>query len=155
MPSISPHVAQAEGVEVEEEALALIARAAEGSARDGLSILDQAIAHGEGRVTAAQVRDMLGLADRGRIRRLLETMLAGDAAGTLGQLDEAHALGIDPGSLMRGLMESLHASHARPRPARPPTCFSRPRNARHAAELAGAAAAGAAPPAVAAAAQGA
>ena len=63
-------VSKAEGVEVEPEALAMIARAAEGSARDGLSILDQAIAHGAGAVTAEQVRDMLGLADRGRIRRL-------------------------------------------------------------------------------------
>ncbi|MDV3256678.1 MAG: DNA polymerase III subunit gamma/tau [Sphingomonas sp.] len=102
-------VAKAEGVEVEEEALHAIARAAEGSARDGLSILDQAIAHGEGRVTAGQVRDMLGQADRGRIRRLLETLLSGDAAATLAQLDGAHALGIEPGSLIRGLMDSLHS----------------------------------------------
>ena len=107
------HIAELEGVEVEAEALAAIARAAEGSARDGLSILDQAIAHGasehEGKVTAAQVRDMLGQADRGRIRRLLETLLGGDATATLAQLDEAHALGIEPASLVRGLMESLHA----------------------------------------------
>jgi len=103
------HVSEAEGVDVEEEALQAIARAAEGSARDGLSILDQAIAHGEGRVTAAQVRDMLGQADRGRIRHLLETLLSGDLKETLAQLDEAHALGIDPGSLLRGLMGSLHA----------------------------------------------
>ena len=102
-------VAAAENVEVELEALHAIARAAEGSARDGLSILDQAIAHGEGKVTAEQVRDMLGQADRGRIRRLLETLLGGDLAATLEQLDEAHALGIEPGSLLRGLMESLHA----------------------------------------------
>jgi DNA polymerase III subunit gamma/tau len=102
-------VAEAEAVEVEPEALAVIARAAEGSARDGLSLLDQAIAHGESQVTAAQVRDMLGLADRGRIRRLLETILAGDAAAMLAQLDEAHALGIDPTSLIRGLMDSLHS----------------------------------------------
>ncbi len=60
-------------------------------------------------VTAEQVRDMLGQADRGRIRRLLETLLIGDVAATLAQLDEAHALGIEPGSLLRGLMESLHA----------------------------------------------
>ena len=86
----------------------MIARAAEGSARDGLSILDQAIAHGGGTVTAEQVRDMLGLADRGRIRRLLEHVLSADAAATLADLDEAHDLGIDPGSLIRGLMEELH-----------------------------------------------
>ena len=103
------HVAEAEGVDIEEEALLAIARAAEGSARDGLSILDQAIAHGHGKVSAEQVRDMLGQADRGRIRRLLETLLTGDVTGAVGQLDEAHALGIEPGSLIRGLMESLHA----------------------------------------------
>ncbi|HEU4877407.1 MAG TPA: DNA polymerase III subunit gamma/tau [Sphingomicrobium sp.] len=103
------HVAKAEGVEVEDEALQAIARAAEGSARDGLSILDQAIAHGEGRVTAAEVRGMLGLADRGRIARMLDTVLKGDAAATLEQLDEAHSLGIEPAAVLRGLMESLHA----------------------------------------------
>ena len=102
-------VAEAEQVEVEAEALSVIARAAEGSARDGLSLLDQAIAHGEGRVTAAEVRAMLGLADRGRIRRLLETILHGEAPAMLEQLDEAHALGIDPTSLIRGLMEALHS----------------------------------------------
>lgn len=101
-------VSKAEGVEVDDDALRMIARAAEGSARDGLSILDQAIAHGGGTVTAEQVRDMLGLADRGRIRRLLEHVLSADAGATLTDLDEAHDLGIDPGSLIRGLMEELH-----------------------------------------------
>jgi DNA polymerase-3 subunit gamma/tau len=103
-------VSNAEGVEIEPDALAMIASAAEGSARDGLSILDQAIAHGGGIVTAEQVRNMLGLADRGRIRRLLELVLSGDAAGALAALDEAHDLGIDPMQLLRGLMESLHAA---------------------------------------------
>ena len=103
------HVARAEGIEVEDEALQVIARAAEGSARDGLSILDQAIAHGEGRVTASEVRAMLGLADRGRVRRMLDVILSGDVAAMLGQLDEAHSLGIEPAALLRGLMESLHA----------------------------------------------
>src|SRR6476469_921423 len=103
-------VSKAEHVEVESEALGMIARAAEGSARDGLSILDQAIAHGAGAVTAAQVRDMLGLADRGRIRRLLQLVLAGDATTALAELDEAHELGIDPTQLLRGLMESLHGA---------------------------------------------
>jgi len=102
-------VSAMEGVEVDPEALAVIARAAEGSARDGLSILDQAIAHGEGRVEAAAVRDMLGLADRGRVRRLFAALLAGDAAATLAQMDEAHTLGLDPASLMRGLMETVHS----------------------------------------------
>ena len=103
-------VSAAEGVEVEAEALGMIARAAEGSARDGLSMLDQAIAHGAGAVTSAQVRDMLGLADSGRIRRLLQLILAGDASGALRELDEAHDLGIDPTQLLRGLMENLHAA---------------------------------------------
>ncbi|HET6943249.1 MAG TPA: DNA polymerase III subunit gamma/tau [Sphingomicrobium sp.] len=103
-------VSKAEGVNVEDDALRMIARAAEGSARDGLSILDQAIAHGGATVTAEQVRDMLGLADRGRIRRLLEHVLSADAAATLFDLDEAHDLGIDPASLIRGLMEELHVA---------------------------------------------
>ena len=107
------YVAQAEGVAVEPDALHVIARAAEGSARDGLSLLDQAIAYAEGngdeaRIAAADVRRMLGLADRGRVRRLLEAVLAGEAAATLAQLDEAHELGIEPAALLRGLMESLH-----------------------------------------------
>ena len=103
-------VSKAEGVDVEPEALGMIARAAEGSARDGLSILDQAIAHGAGAVTAGQVRDMLGLADRGRIRRLLQIVLSGDAGAALAELDEAHDLGIDPTQLLRGLMETLHSA---------------------------------------------
>src|SRR3982751_1123303 len=103
-------VSRAEGVGAEPEALGMIARAAEGSARDGLSILDQAIAHGVGSVTAEQVRDMLGLADRGRIRRLLQLVLSGDATTSLAELDQAHELGIDPTQLLRGLMESLHAA---------------------------------------------
>jgi DNA polymerase-3 subunit gamma/tau len=101
-------IAKAEAVEAEPEALAMIARAAEGSARDGLSIMDQAIALGSGTVTADQVRDMLGLADRGRIRRLLQVVLSGDAAQMLAELDEVHALGSDASSLLRGLMEELH-----------------------------------------------
>ncbi len=103
-------VSKAEGIEVEPEALGMIARAAEGSARDGLSMLDQAIAYGAGAVTAEQVRDMLGLADRGRIRRLLQLVLAGDAQAALAELDQAHELGIDPTQLLRGLMESLHSA---------------------------------------------
>ncbi|MEO7366202.1 MAG: DNA polymerase III subunit gamma/tau, partial [Sphingomicrobium sp.] len=103
-------IARLEEVEAEPEALAMIARAAEGSARDGLSILDQAIALGSGSVSAIQVRDMLGLADRGRIRRLLQLVLSGDATGALTELDEFYALGTDAASLLRGLMEELHAA---------------------------------------------
>jgi DNA polymerase-3 subunit gamma/tau len=101
-------VAEAEGVQVEPEALALIARAAEGSARDGLSILDQAIAHGPEGVTAEQVRTMLGLSDRGAIRRLLGLLLAGDAPGALASLRDQYDLGVEPSAVLRGLLESVH-----------------------------------------------
>ena len=102
------HVAEAEGVEVEPEALALIARAAEGSARDGLSILDQAIAHGAGTVSADQVRSMLGLSDRGAIRDLLKLLLAGDAQATLAALKDQYDLGVEPSAVIRGLLEAVH-----------------------------------------------
>jgi DNA polymerase III subunit gamma/tau len=101
-------VAEAEGVQVEEGALALIARAAEGSARDGLSILDQAIAHGTGTVTSDQVRAMLGLSDRGAIRALLGMLLAGDAQGVLAAVREQYDLGVEPSALIRGLLEAVH-----------------------------------------------
>src|SRR5687767_1268724 len=101
-------VARAEGVKIEDGALALIARAAEGSARDGLSILDQAIAHGEGGVTAEQVRAMLGLSDRGAIRSLLGLLLAGDARGALEALKGQYELGVEPSAVLRGLLESVH-----------------------------------------------
>ena len=102
------YVARAEEVEVEAEALALIARAAEGSARDGLSILDQAIAHGAGAVTAAQVRAMLGLSDRGATRALLGLILAGDAPGALASVRDQYDLGVEPSALIRGLLEAVH-----------------------------------------------
>jgi DNA polymerase-3 subunit gamma/tau len=105
-------VSAAEGVEADPEALALIARAAEGSARDGLSILDQAIAHAGlegGDVTAAAVRDMLGLSDRGAIRDLLGVVLSGDGPGALTALRRQYDLGVDPVSVFRALLESVHA----------------------------------------------
>lgn len=102
-------ICRQEGVEAEEEALHLIAGAAEGSVRDGLSILDQAIAHAdldtEGKVTAARVRDMLGLADKGAQRRLFACLLEGDAKGLLAALSDQYALGVEPMALMRSLME--------------------------------------------------
>ena len=101
-------VARKEEVEVEPEALALIARAAEGSARDGLSILDQAIAHGAGGVTADQVRTMLGLSDRGAIRRLLGLLLEGEARDALVGLRDQYDLGVEPSAVLRGLLESVH-----------------------------------------------
>ena len=109
-------ICEAEGVAAEEEALALIAAAAEGSVRDGLSILDQAIAHadmdadgdGETTVRAEKVRDMLGLADKGAQRRLFAAMLEGDPQGLLLAIDQQYALGVEPVALMRGLMDLAH-----------------------------------------------
>ncbi|HSG34746.1 MAG TPA: DNA polymerase III subunit gamma/tau [Sphingomonadaceae bacterium] len=101
-----------EGVEAEPEALSIIASAAEGSSRDGLSILDQAIAHAdlekEGKVTADRVRDMLGLADRGALRRLFAALLEGDHETLLDEIDKQYALGVEPLALMRSLMEITH-----------------------------------------------
>ncbi|KPF61847.1 DNA polymerase III subunit gamma/tau [alpha proteobacterium AAP81b] len=98
-----------EGAAAEPEALALIARAAEGSVRDGLSILDQAIAHSGGRVGAETVRDMLGLADRSAVRALFGQVLAGDATSALAAVAEQYDLGRDPEMLLRELLELVHA----------------------------------------------
>lgn len=105
------HVVEAEGFEAEPEALALIARAAEGSARDGLSILDQAIAHAGlegGGVRADAVREMLGLSDRGAVRELFGHLLAGDGAGALAALRRQYDLGVDPQAVLRTLLEAVH-----------------------------------------------
>lgn len=105
------HVAEAEGVAAEPEALALVARAAEGSARDGLSILDQAIAHADlagGGVQADAVREMLGLSDRNAVRDLLGLVLAADAPGALAAIRRQYDLGVDPAGVMRALLEAVH-----------------------------------------------
>jgi len=109
-------VCSLEGVDAEEEALRIIAAASEGSVRDGLSILDQAIAHadmdadaqGSGGVSAERVRDMLGLADKSAQRRILSHLLAGDAKALLAGIDEQYALGVEPLALMRTLMDLVH-----------------------------------------------
>jgi len=105
-------VCEAESVPADAEALEMIAAAAEGSVRDGLSILDQAIAHadlgGEGRVTPERVQDMLGLADKSVQRRLLEAVLGGDAPGLLDLVDAQFALGVEPLALMRSQMDLVH-----------------------------------------------
>jgi DNA polymerase-3 subunit gamma/tau len=106
-------VAEAEGVQAEPEALALVARAAEGSARDGLSLLDQAIAHAGlegGGVTAAAVREMLGLSDRSATRDLLGLLLAGDGAGALAALRRQYDYGVDPQTVLRALLEAVHGA---------------------------------------------
>lgn len=103
------NICEKEGVEAEDEALQMIAAAAEGSARDGLSILDQAIAHADmeegGAVTSAMVRDMLGLADKGARRALFATILEGDAPALLKAIDDQYALGVEPLALMRSLLD--------------------------------------------------
>ncbi|WP_375392339.1 DNA polymerase III subunit gamma/tau [uncultured Sphingomonas sp.] len=105
-------VARLEQVAAEPDALMLIARAAEGSARDGLSMLDQAIAHagleGGSGVTAAAVRDMLGLSDRGAVRELLGAVLAGDAPAALAALRRQYDGGVDPLAVFRSLLETVH-----------------------------------------------
>ena len=101
-------IAAGEGAEIAEDALALITRAAEGSARDATSLLDQAISHGAGETTAVQVRAMLGLADRGRVLDLFDMILRGDAAGALTELSGQYADGADPMAVLRDLAEITH-----------------------------------------------
>ncbi len=97
-----------EGAQADDDALALIARAAEGSVRDGLSILDQAIAMGQGHVTAPSVRAMLGLADRARIFDLAEALFKGDAATALSSLKALHQDGAEPTQIISDLAEAVH-----------------------------------------------
>jgi DNA polymerase-3 subunit gamma/tau len=107
-------IAKQEGVEIEANALLLVARAADGSVRDALSIMDQAIAHGaavegtDGAVTEAMVRDMLGLADRGRVFDLLEAVLAGNAGDALGILTDCHDAGADAVIVLQDMLELVH-----------------------------------------------
>ena len=97
-----------EGAEAEDEALAIIARVAEGSVRDGLSLLDQALAMGSGKVRTDSVRAMLGLADRGRIFDLLEQTLRGDAGKALDTLAALHRDGAEPQQVIADLAEAVH-----------------------------------------------
>ncbi|MBB2205131.1 DNA polymerase III subunit gamma/tau [Gluconacetobacter takamatsuzukensis] len=106
-------IAHAEGADCTPDALALIARAADGSVRDGLSLLDQAIAQGGaeadgGPIGAERVADMLGLADRGRVFDLLEAVLSGQPDRALTITDEAHARGADLGVMLGDLLELIH-----------------------------------------------
>jgi len=109
-------ICQKEAVSADPEALALIAAAAEGSVRDGLSILDQAISHadlasdsdGTTHITGAQVRDMLGLADKTMQCRLFAALLAGEGAGLIAEVAGQHALGVEPLALMRAQLDLVH-----------------------------------------------
>ena len=105
------HLARIAGLEsakLAPDALALITRAAEGSVRDAMSLMDQAIAHGAGETTGDQVRAMLGLADRGRTLDLFDLIMKGDAAAALEELSSQYADGADPMAVLRDLAEITH-----------------------------------------------
>ncbi|TCP60739.1 DNA polymerase-3 subunit gamma/tau [Rhodovulum bhavnagarense] len=101
-------IAALENASITDDALGLITRAAEGSVRDAMSLLDQAISQGAGETTADQVRAMLGLADRGRVLDLFDLIMAGDAAGALAELSAQYADGADPMAVLRDLAEITH-----------------------------------------------
>jgi len=101
-------ICKLEKVSAEPEALAMIARAAEGSVRDALSILDQAIAHGEAKVTAEEVRGMLGLADRSRVIDLFESLMKGDISAALTEFRAQYDTGADPAVVIGDLAEFTH-----------------------------------------------
>jgi DNA polymerase-3 subunit gamma/tau len=101
-------IAEKEGVAAEGAALGLIARAADGSVRDGLSLLDQAIALSGGRVEEAAVRDMLGIVDRSQVFDLFESLVKGDAAGALARLDRLYEEGGDPLMVLQDLLDLVH-----------------------------------------------
>jgi DNA polymerase III subunit gamma/tau len=103
-------IVTAEGATAENEALMLIARAAEGSVRDGLSILDQGIAMGSGAVTAPSVRAMLGLADRGRVFDLLGALLSGNAPEALAGLASLHHDGAEAVQVLADLADAVHVT---------------------------------------------
>ncbi len=98
-------ICQKENITAEPEALALIARASEGSVRDSLSLMDQAIAHAAGAVRAEDIRQMLGLADRTRVIDLFEALMRGDMAKALGELRDQYDSGADPAVVLSDLAE--------------------------------------------------
>ena len=101
-------VLTAENLEFEEEALHAVARAADGSARDGLSMLDQAIVLGDGKVLAQTVKNMLGLADRQQSGMLYEQLLSGDVAAVLNTLQSLYINGATPMLVLQDLIELTH-----------------------------------------------
>ncbi|HWP25035.1 MAG TPA: DNA polymerase III subunit gamma/tau [Xanthobacteraceae bacterium] len=101
-------IAASENISADQEALALIARAAEGSVRDALSLLDQAAAHAAGAVRAEDVRGMLGMADRARVIDLFEALMQGDIARSLEELRSQYAAGADPATVLADLAEFVH-----------------------------------------------
>ncbi len=101
-------IVQLEDARIDDEALRLIARAADGSVRDGLSILDQAISHQGGAIEADATRDMLGFADRSRILDLFERIMAGETAAALEQMARLYAEGAEPGAVLEDLLGLTH-----------------------------------------------
>ncbi len=105
-------VTQKEGAKIEDQALKLIARAADGSARDGLSILDQAISQatgsGDQTVTEQSVRDMLGLADRAKVFDLFDAVMKGDVKASLAMMHDQYAAGANPIVVVQDLLELVH-----------------------------------------------
>ena len=101
-------IAGKENVETEQDALELIARAADGSVRDGLSLLDQAIALGDNKVTEEQVKDMLGMADQALITDLLEHTLKGQPAEALAIMEDLYSKGADPAVIMQDMLNLTH-----------------------------------------------
>ena len=101
-------IGQLEGIDAEDAALAMIARAAEGSMRDAQSIFDQAIAHGGETVTAEAVRSMLGLSDRARVIDLFELLMKGDIAAALAEYRAQYDTGADPAVVLTDLAEFNH-----------------------------------------------
>ena len=101
-------IAEKEGVAIESAALDMVARAADGSVRDGLSMLDQAIAQADGMITSAQVAEMLGQADRDAVFDLMEAVMGGKPAAALAITDRAHERGADLGTILQDLLELLH-----------------------------------------------
>ena len=101
-------IADLESIAVDDPSLSMIARAGEGSVRDALSIFDQAIAHGAGRVEAEAVRSMLGLADRARIIDLFEMLMRGDVASALREFRAQYDVGADPAVVLTDLADFNH-----------------------------------------------
>ncbi len=106
--SLMSDITAKESVAIDDEALTMIARAAEGSARDALSLLDQAIAHAAGTISAEAVRQMLGLADRALVIDLFETVIRGDVAGALERLKQLYDVGADPAVVLEDLAAFTH-----------------------------------------------
>jgi len=102
------NIAAKENVEAEDEALRMIARAAEGSARDGLSLLDRAIAYGDAKITAEGVQSMLGLMDRSRTIELFDAVMSGDAARAIAEIESQHEAGGDPTTILTDLADFVH-----------------------------------------------